>query len=393
MKILHCVESYFPSTGGMQEVVKQLSERLVRLGHDVTVLTRFHPGRKAGPLNGVKIAQFHITGNPRRAQTPAEQEYVDYLLTSDADIVTFFAAQQWATDLALPVLHLIRARKVSVPTGYSGLYKEEYAEYYAAMRVLIHGYDMNIYLSHDYRDINFARENGVKRLAVVPNGAAEEEFLPAPAIDVRKHLGISPSHLILLHVGSYTGRKGQREAMEIFLQLPSDIKATLLLIGNDHDGFWRQYVKRPRLALLRMWRRLVNGRRIVFRSFPREFTVAAYRQADLFLFPSNVECSPIVLFEAAAAGLPFLTTDVGNAKEICAWTGGGELLPTVKDEEGYSHADIKASVAKTTELLLMNEKRREMGQRGLKSWKENFTWEKIAREYESIYLGLIHDHS
>jgi len=31
MKILHCVESYYPSKGGMQEVVKQLSERLVAL--------------------------------------------------------------------------------------------------------------------------------------------------------------------------------------------------------------------------------------------------------------------------------------------------------------------------------------------------------------------------
>ena len=39
MKILHTVEFYHPSVGGMQEVVKQLSERLVRLGHNVTVAT------------------------------------------------------------------------------------------------------------------------------------------------------------------------------------------------------------------------------------------------------------------------------------------------------------------------------------------------------------------
>lgn len=45
MKIFHCVESYYPAVGGMQEVVKQLSERLACLGHDVTVVTRFHPDR------------------------------------------------------------------------------------------------------------------------------------------------------------------------------------------------------------------------------------------------------------------------------------------------------------------------------------------------------------
>ena len=35
MKILHTVEFYHPSIGGMQEVVKQLSERLVLLGHEL----------------------------------------------------------------------------------------------------------------------------------------------------------------------------------------------------------------------------------------------------------------------------------------------------------------------------------------------------------------------
>ena len=60
MKIYHCVESYYPAVGGMQEVVKQLSERLVLLGHDVTVLTRFHPERNFNEFNGVKITDFKI---------------------------------------------------------------------------------------------------------------------------------------------------------------------------------------------------------------------------------------------------------------------------------------------------------------------------------------------
>jgi glycosyltransferase involved in cell wall biosynthesis len=51
-------------------------------------------------------------------------------------------------------------------------------------------------------------------------------------------------------------------------------------------------------------------------SLSRIETLAAYHQADLFLFPSNIECSPLVLFESIASKTPFLTTDVGNAKEI-----------------------------------------------------------------------------
>ncbi|MFH1005826.1 MAG: hypothetical protein V1781_10125 [Bacteroidota bacterium] len=46
MKILHTVESYYPSVGGMQEVVKQISEQLVKMGHSVTVATGFHVDRK-----------------------------------------------------------------------------------------------------------------------------------------------------------------------------------------------------------------------------------------------------------------------------------------------------------------------------------------------------------
>ena len=55
MRILHTVEFYPPSIGGMQEVVRQLSERLVLLGHDVTVATTRIPERTASSQNGVKI--------------------------------------------------------------------------------------------------------------------------------------------------------------------------------------------------------------------------------------------------------------------------------------------------------------------------------------------------
>jgi hypothetical protein len=36
MKILHAVESYFPSVSGAPEVVRHLSERMVKAGHDET---------------------------------------------------------------------------------------------------------------------------------------------------------------------------------------------------------------------------------------------------------------------------------------------------------------------------------------------------------------------
>jgi len=388
MKLFHCVESYYPSVGGMQEVVKQLSERLVKLGHDVTVLTRYHSERTFTELNGVKIITFKINGNPLEITDPEDQRYVDFLLSLQGDVISFFAAQQWATNLALPILNQIKLKKVSVPTGYSGLYWPMFKEYFEKMKTWIHGYDMNVYLSNDYRDINFAKQNGVSKCIIIPNGAAADEFLPESKIDVRKELGAKENDFLILHVGSYTGWKGHREAMDMFLQ--SDIKeGTLVMIGNHYQYFKLPIHKYPLLKIRILLNKIFGKKRIVFKYFSREFTVAAYKQADLFLFPSNVECSPIVLFECAAAKLPFLSTDVGNSVEIAQWTGGGEILPTRKDAAGFSYADIHGSVKILNQLFGDKAKREQMGERAFNNWKEKYSWEVIAKQYETLYKDLL----
>jgi glycosyltransferase involved in cell wall biosynthesis len=387
MKILHCVESYFPDIGGMQEVVKQLSERLVTLGHDVTVATRKLEGRNACIINGVQIREFSITGNEVNGIIGEREVYEKFLVESRYDIVTFFAAQQWATDIALPILSSIHGKKVSVPTGYSGFYKFEYAAYFERMKERIHGYDMNVFLSHNYRDINFAKENGVRSMVVIPNGAGEDEFLANSNVDIRTELDIPFDHFIVLHVGSYTGVKGQQEAVEIFLR--SSLKqSTLLMIGNNSNNYRVRYRKRPLMLWLKMWNKLFGSKKIIFDSYPRDFTVAAYKQSNLFLFPSNIECSPIVLFECAAAGLPFLSSDVGNASEIAEWTGGGMLIKTRLDENGFSHADVLDAVSKLNLLYKDGALRQKMSSNSFENWKEKFSWEVITRQYEGLYINL-----
>src|SRR4030095_5092779 len=57
LRILHTVQLYHPHVGGREEVVKQISERLVQRGHHVTVATGFDANRNSSPLNGVEIRQ------------------------------------------------------------------------------------------------------------------------------------------------------------------------------------------------------------------------------------------------------------------------------------------------------------------------------------------------
>ncbi len=415
MKILHTVESYLPSRHGMQEVVSQISERLVRMGHEVTVATSTNPERVEKIINGVRVEGFAISGNMVNGYGGdlAEMERYQHLLREgDFDIVTNFAAQQWATDLTLPILDEIKARKVLVPTGFSGLFLGSYRDYFEKMPGWMRKYDMNVFLSDTYRDARFAEEHGIENRVLIPNGASEEEFEAEAAFSLRERLGIPADAFLVLLVGSHTGMKGHREAVRIF-DAAQVSNAVLLIVGNYCDTVapafsvrtWARDVARrllrraqdecPRFCRaaernfngMEHWRSA--GKRLLFADLERCATVMAYREADLFLFPSRVECSPIVLFEAAASRTPFLATDVGNAAEIAAWTGGGAILPTSHDRKGYSQADIGGSAAMLEELWRDADRRRRMADAGRAAWRERFTWESVATRYFQLYQTLI----
>lgn len=390
MKILHTVEFYHPSSGGMQEVVKQLSEGLVKLGQDVTVATTRLPERKEKIINRVKIIEFKVMGKMVEGLHGEIEKYKEFLINSDFDIITNFAAQQWASDLTFDILDEIKAKKVFVPQGFSGFYFPEYKNYFKNMKSWMKKYDMNVFPSNDYRDINFARKNNIKKIKLIPNGASEEEFLGQNNIDIREKLNIPKNHFLILHVGSHTGLKGNREAIEIF-EKAKITNATFLIIGNSFGGGCTKYCFIKEKLFNLSPRRLLDKKRLIVVSLSREQTISAYKEANLFLFPSNIECSPLVLFECMASKTPFLTTDVGNAKEIIKWSKSGLLLPTIKDKNDYSKAKINES-ARLLENILTNSKRRAlMGKIGFNIWKNKFTWEKITKEYESLYYRLINN--
>jgi L-malate glycosyltransferase len=422
MKILHTVESYLPAHHGMSEVVRQISENFMSFGHEVTIATKYDPDRKSETINGIKVVGFKISGNQAFGYNGEKSElerYQKFLIDSPADIMTNFSAQHWATDLALPILEKITAKKVFVPTGFQGLHGPGYSDYFEKMKNRMKLYDMNVFLSNDYRDINFARENEVKNIMVITNGASQKEFFAPIDFDVRREFGLPPDCFLILHVSMHTGVKGHRETMEIF-EKANISRAALLLVANGTGGCLDFCLKQS--AKLNNTAEFMNKRKkILVVNLERPKTVAAYNQADLFLFPSNIECSPIVLFEAMASKTPFLVTDVGNSREIIKWSGGGLLLPTrhgvhvrysivsdlkilakkilrtfkllkpAQDDKNYilSQAKIDESVKLVEALYENQEQRLTLAQNGFDAWQKKFTWEKISREYENLYLSLL----
>ena len=386
MRILHTVEFYYPSVGGAQEVVKQISERLVRRGHEVTVATTRSPKRSAGTINGVHIEEFSISGNAVRGFCGEVNRYQDFLQGDSYDIMMNYAAQQWATDLVFPTLAKLSYRKVLAPCGFSALYSPEWASYFSNMPLVMRQYDHLVFHSFSYRDTEFARRHGLLHYTIIPNGASEEEFSPTDTT-FRKRYNIPEDVPMLLSVGDHTGLKGHALVIEAFRRARIR-RAILVIIGNSLGRGClvdcRYRAAKTRVASL-------GRKRVLLLKPPRRDVIEAYHAADLFVFGSALECSPIALFEALASKVPFITTACGNAEEIVNWTNGGIVIPTVRRSNGYAEASPHSMAHAIEDLLNDPKERARLGEAGYRSWLEHFTWEKIAAQYEQLYRMLMEE--
>jgi L-malate glycosyltransferase len=396
LKILHTVESYFPSVSGAPEVVRQLSERMVKMGHDVTVATRKLPHRKSLNHNGVKIVEFDIQPiNTHGASIVSglkgeTKKYQDFLRNGNFDVIMSYAAQQWSTDLMFGVLDEIKAKKVLVPCGYSALYDPAYRHYFQQLPKFLKKFDATVYHANNYRDIDFARTHKIKNTHVIPNGADENEFTDPLSPERKKHLidKYGLTGLVIMTVANYTGEKGHEELLKVFKRLPVT-QATLVSAGNPTPGVGSYDMFKAQRDRVNTNKKFA-GKKIVMIDGSDHFEVhRLLKCADLFVFLSNIEYSPLVLFEAAAAGVPFVATNAGNSAEIAKWTGAGVIVKTHPLPNGRVAADYRNTLWKVTRLCYDPKRRLTLGNNGRKAWKEHYTWQKITGEYLKLYQSLI----
>ena len=420
MRILFACQLYAPSVGGVQEVVRQIAERLVLRGHEVTVATTSLPERDYETLKGVQLFGFSVTGNAVEGMDGDVAGYQRFVVEGAFDIMLVYAAQQWTFDALWPVIDSIPFATVFVPCGFSNFYEPTYASYFAEMPEVMAKFEQLVFHATDYRDIDLARQHGLTNFCIVPNGACADTFNVAVDLLFRERHAIPHDSFLFLNVGSFTGLKGQAELVRAFrrMQLPPGRHATLVLNGNvvrtQENGVLSLSRKLVRIArsrgmpyaLKQVWNKLIRkqaspqqqatrinqartDRRVIVSDLARAELTQAFLAADLFVFSSNIEYSPLVLFESAAAGTPFLSVSVGNSAEIAKWTGAGVLCPSSVDPMGYTRVSDEVLAVAMTELMNQQDLLERLGQTGRRNWAEKFTWEKIAIQYEQLFKRLL----
>ena len=176
MRLLFCCEFYHPSRGGVQEVMRQIAERMAVAGHDVTIATSHLRERRVTSYNGVAIRDFKVAGNAVCGMVGEVERYRKFVREFDGDAILIKAAQQWTFDALWPMLDQIKARKVFIPCGFSGFYEPAYQQYFSQMPEILAKFDHLIFYAESYRDIDLARACGLSLITVLPNGASETEF-------------------------------------------------------------------------------------------------------------------------------------------------------------------------------------------------------------------------
>ena len=124
--------------------------------------------------------------------------------------------------------------------------------------------------------------------------------------EMRRHLNISPSTLVMIHVGRFTTEKNHTFLLDVFaafLQQHQD--AMLLLAGGG--PLMQQTVDKSETLGISHYVMFLGERKDV----PR-----LLQAADCFLMPSTFEGQPFVLIEAQCSGLPCIVSDVIN-DDIC----------------------------------------------------------------------------
>lgn len=208
-----------------------------------------------------------------------------------------------------------------------------------------------------------------ERIRVIYNGVDPERFSPEKRRGreaVRAKFGIDEKALLILFVGEYQ-RKGLAYLVRALGHLPTTLPYRLLAVGRGDIPRYQKIAEEAGVA-----------DRVVF-SPPQRQIEDVFGAADLFVFPTFYEPFGNVITEAMASGLPVVTTRRAGAAEVITPGESGVLIE--------QPSDVRV-LAEAIQPLLEDTALREQIGTAARATAAQYTWSRVARETEELYLSL-----
>jgi glycosyltransferase involved in cell wall biosynthesis len=390
MRILKVVQSYFPfqERGGPVFKVRALATGLAKRGHQVTVLT--------ADLGFGKGNGFHVEAERGRWGWTVRSDGVEAIYLSTIgqyravtlnpgvfafcrgsicyyDVVHFYglydllgpAASYFCKRQSVP--YVIEPMGMYPPIVRSVRLKGMYLDLLGDR--FIRGGRYLVATSEQEKQELISGGIDAARVEVRRNGVELPSREPE-AGKFRRERGISSDAKVILFLGRLVSKKSPDLLIEAFVnwrgELAKGRDAVLVLAGPDEgDGF---------LAQLQSMvdRRAIRGSVIFTGPLYDDAKWSAYRDADVFVLPSQNENFGNTAGEAAACGTPVIVTDrCGIATFVGA---AGEVIP---------HDSVALQRALGT--MLQDPKLRENRRAGCRAFVESLSWEGPLDQTEEMY--------
>ena len=383
MKILMLSWEYPPRiVGGISRVVHDLSHRMIKDGHEVTVVTykdgnapyfEDDKGVKVyrvdnymiNPNNFIDwIMQLNFNMLAKANELIAKEGKFDVIHAHDW-LVTY-AAKSLKESYNIPIVATIHATE----NGRNSGIHDETQRYINDTEWLLTYESTEVIVNSNYMKNELQRNFGLpfEKINVIPNGINLNNFTGIERdYDFRRQFAMD-NEKIILYVGRLVYEKGIQNLIGAMPKILSNYHdAKLVICGR---GGMMEELKQEA-------RNLGIENKVYFAGYCDSKKVQKmYRCADVAVFPSTYEPFGIVALEAMLAGVPTVVSDVGGLNEIVE-----HGLDGMKSYAGNSN-----SIADSVLTLLFDAKLcSAVSKNAVKKVKELYNWNKIAQDTHYVY--------
>ena len=338
-----------PSAGGAEEYLFQIARRLVKRGHDVTILAERPPGTPhEEAMQGVKIirkggfATLHI--HALRHLQKHRDKY-DAVVENIGHVFPFLTP-------------LLRGDSIAIIHHVNGTYLFKIAPPPVALAGLLAEsttpkiYRTIITVSPSTRERLLAL--GAKNVNVAPPGVDHQIYKPGPK---------SPTPLIIW-INRFAPYKNPQDAVKIFAEVKKKVPEThFVMIGGGPLLEKTEKIAAKIAPFIQFTGRV-----------PTHVKVKLLRQAWACLYTSDVEGFGLGILEAAACETPCVAYNVPGVRDAIIHGTTGLLVP---------HRDTKTAAEALTEIIKNNKLRQELAQAAHRHAKQ-YNWEKTTDKIEKI---------